>query len=66
MVEIVTDYGGRVEILKLRSKTTGAMRDVLVGHNGDSSAIVSNQFWKGMLLLPWANRIAYVRPPLPY
>lgn len=60
MVEIVTDFGGRVEKLVLNSRTTGVTRDVLLGHHGNSSSIVDNQYWRGMLLLPWANRIAYV------
>lgn len=60
-VEIVTDFGGRVESLYLRSRTTGILRDVLLGHHGDAEAILENKFWKGMLLIPYANRIAYVR-----
>ena len=59
-VEVVTDFGGRIETLQLRSKLTNVQRDILLGHNGNSTAIVENQFWKGMMLIPWANRIAYV------
>ena len=58
---IVTDYGGRVEELHLASQYSGALRDVLVSHNGSSEAIKENSYWKGMLLIPYANRIAYVR-----
>ena len=38
------------------------LRDVLLGHNNDADAIKENGLWKGMLLLPYANRIAYVGP----
>ena len=65
-VIIVTDFGGRVEELYLASQTTGMLRDVLVSHNGDSSAIKENTWSKGMLLLPYANRIAYVRTKLTF
>ena len=57
---IVTDYGGRIEELKLLSQSTGSVRDVLLSHNGNATAIMENVWWKGMLLLPYANRIAYV------
>ena len=54
------DYGGRVEDLVLRSNSTGKVWPVLLTHNGSAAAIMENAWWKGMLLLPWANRIAYV------
>ena len=57
---IVISFGGRVEELHLASQTTGALRDVLLTHHGDSEAIKENMWWKGMLLMPYANRIAYV------
>ena len=59
-VQIVTDFGGKVEALRLSSRTTGTLRDVLLTDNGNETAITENKFWKGMLLIPWANRIAYV------
>ena len=59
-VEVVTDFGGRVESLYLLSRNTGVLRNVLLGHNRDSDAIKDNKYWKGMLLMPYANRIAYV------
>ena len=37
-------------------------RDVLLGHNNDADAIKENGLWMGMLLLPYASRIAYVGP----
>eukprot|EP00731_Ephydatia_muelleri_P019665 Em0012g490a len=58
-VQIVTDFGGKVEALRLSSRTTGTLRDVLLTDNGNETAITENKFWKGMLLIPWANRIAY-------
>lgn len=57
---IVTDFGGRIEELYLASKSSGFVRDVLLSHHGNSTAIKENTFWKGMLLMPYANRIAYV------
>ena len=56
----MTDFGGRVELLYLLSRNSGTLRNVLLGHNGDSSAIKENKYWKGMILIPYANRIAYV------
>ena len=56
------DYGGRVEVLRLVSQSQGKLRDVLLTHNDNASAIIENKYWKGMLLIPWANRIAYVSP----
>lgn len=41
-----------------RKKTR--VQQVLLSHNGDEAAIVENTWWKGMFLVPWANRIAYV------
>ena len=55
------DYGGRVEDLVLNSRTTGVQRKVLLTHHDNATAVQENKWWKGMLLLPWANRIAYVR-----
>ena len=60
MATIVVDYGGRVEALRLRSQSQGKLRNVLLTHNGNATAIMENKYWKGMLLVPWANRIAYV------
>lgn len=61
-VEIVVDFGGRVEELVLvsQSKESGEPQKVLLSHNGNASAIKENMWWKGMFLVPWANRIAYV------
>lgn len=59
-VEVITDYGGRVEDLQLRSRSTSKMRKVLLTHSNNATAVLENKWWKGMLLIPWANRIAYV------
>ena len=58
----MTDYGGRVEelVLKSQSKEEGEPQQVLLSHNGDAEAIKENVWWKGMFLVPWANRIANV------
>lgn len=58
--EVVVDFGGRVEDLVLKSRSQGKLRSVLLTHNGNATAIKENSWWKGMLLVPWANRIAYV------
>ena len=42
-------------------QTTGVQRKVLLTHDDNATAVLENKWWKGMLLLPWANRIAYVR-----
>ena len=60
-VETIVDYGGRVEDLVLNSLSTGVQRKVLLTHDDNATAVLENKWWKGMLLLPWANRIAYVR-----
>ena len=54
------DYGGRVEDLRLKSQSGGQLRTVLLTHKGNDTAIIQNAGWMGMLLIPWANRIAYV------
>ena len=61
-VEVIVDFGGRVEDLVLKSRSTGVWRKVLLTHEDNATAVLENKWWKGMLLLPWANRIAYVRP----
>ena len=35
-------------------------QQVLLSHNGNATSIKENTWWKGMFLVPWANRIAYV------
>lgn len=59
-VQVIVDYGGRVEDLRLKSQSGGQLRTVLLTHNGNETAIIQNAGWMGMLLIPWANRIAYV------
>ena len=49
-----------MEELRLVSQSKGKLRNVLLTHNGNATAIMANEYWKGMLLIPWANRIAYV------
>ena len=65
-MEVIVDYGGRVEDLQLRSLSTGLIRKVLLTHDDNATAVEENAWWQGMLLLPWANRIAYVRPTAQY
>lgn len=57
---IISDFGGRVEELVLMSQKNMKLRNVLLTHNKNETAIVENTWWKGMFLLPWANRIAKV------
>ena len=57
---MIVDYGGRVEDLVLRSRSTGQIRKVLLTHDDNATAIEENVWSQGMLLIPWANRIAYV------
>lgn len=71
---IVVDFGGRVEELVLlphsmrNTKQYGSYGrmyrpkpvPVLLSHNGNATSIKENTWWKGMFLVPWANRIAYV------
>ena len=59
-VEVIVDYGGRVEDLVLKSQMTGKRRKVLLTHHNNATAVEENLWWQGMLLIPWANRIAYV------
>ena len=59
-VQVIVDYGGQVEDLRLKSRSGGQLRTVLLTHNGNETAIIQNAGWMGMLLIPWANRIAYV------
>lgn len=50
-----------MESLDLASRSLGGEpKPVLLTHEGDSAAIKENTWWMGMLLVPWANRIAYV------
>ena len=50
-----------MEELHLKSQKHHNIRNVLLSHNGDSEAIKENKWSKGMLLIPWANRINEVR-----
>ena len=61
-MEIVVDFGGRVEELYLTpgGKEGSAPLQVLLSHNGNESAIRENAWWKGMFLTPYANRVSYV------
>ncbi len=56
----MTDFGGRVEELILMGSKSGKLRNVLLTHNNNATSITENPWWKGMILLPWANRIANV------
>ncbi len=59
--DIIVDYGGRVEELYLSGGKEGSSpQQVLLSHKGNESGIVENAWWRGMFLVPYANRIAYV------
>lgn len=58
--EVIVDYGGRVEDLVLMSHKQGKLRKTLLTHNENVTAIKENAWWMGMILFPWANRIAKV------
>lgn len=62
--EVIVDFGGRVEELALLPQSAkgkhGEPQQVLLSHNGNAADIKENAWWKGMFLVPWANRIAYV------
>eukprot|EP00117_Sycon_ciliatum_P043764 scpid105365/ scgid5809/ len=60
-VWILPTQGGRVEAIRMKSATSGVVRDVILTHNGNSTAIKENALFKGAVLLPFANRIANVR-----
>lgn len=42
------------------AKSKDQVQQVLLSHNGNATDIKENTWWKGMFLVPWANRIAYV------
>lgn len=43
-----------------RGRSSAKPQKILLSHNGNATAIKENTWFKGMLLVPWANRIAYV------
>ena len=49
-----------MEDLVLMSHNQGKLRKVLLTHQDNVTAITDNSWWKGMVLLPWANRISKV------
>ena len=49
-----------MEDMHLKSQSGEKVWPVLLTENGNASAIIENVWSRGMLLLPWANRIAYV------
>ncbi len=53
-----------MEDLHLKSRSGETVWPVLLTHNGNATAIKENAWWRGMLLLPYANRIAYVSQPM--
>ena len=56
-VEIIWESGGNTERVRLRSPTTGLLRDVLQTNNNNATAVRLNQHYAGNILLPFANRI---------
>lgn len=59
-VSILPTHGGRVEQVRMKSPVSGRVRDVILTHNGNATAIKENTLFKGAILLPFANRIAGV------
>ncbi len=43
-----------------RRKQSEKPQKILLSHSGNATAIKENVWSKGMFLVPWANRIAYV------
>jgi len=56
-LEVSPDLGGRTEDLVLRSPVTHELQKVLLSHNRNATAAISNVGWKGDILLPYANRV---------
>ena len=56
-VEIVPALGGKTEALLLRTPR-GDLREVLLDHHRNATAVHANVGWKGAMLVPYANRIA--------
>jgi len=55
-VEVIPELGGKTEALLLRTPR-GGLREVLLDHGRNASAIRANVAWKGAMLIPYANRI---------
>lgn len=55
-VEIVPALGGKTEALLLRTPR-GDLREVLLDHHRNATAVHANVGWKGAMLVPYANRI---------
>jgi len=56
-VEVVPSLGGKTEALVLRTPR-GDLREVLLDHHRNATAVHANVGWKGAMLVPYANRIA--------
>ena len=56
-VEIVPALGGKTEALLLRTPR-GDLREVLLDHHRNATAVHANVGWKGAMLVPYANRVA--------
>ncbi len=56
-LEVIPELGGKTEGLVLRSKRDESLREVLLDHHKDPTAIRGNAGWKGAMLVPFANRI---------
>lgn len=50
-------YGGKLEALQLLN-TEKKLVDLLLGHNSNATAVIANSYWRGAILIPFANRIA--------
>ena len=55
-IEVIPELGGKTQALLLHNKH-GKLRDVLLTHHRNVTAIRANVGWKGAMLIPYANRI---------
>ena len=55
-VEVVPALGGKTEALILRTPRN-KLREVLLDHGRNATAVHANVGWKGAMLIPYANRI---------
>ena len=57
-VKVIHDFGGRLEAVRLLSKSRHVVKDVIHTHDNNASAVRANVGWAGSMLAPFANRIA--------
>ena len=57
-VGVMTNYGGGVDSIRLRSPQTGEVRPVIWEHGRNATLVRENPFFRGSMLMPWGNRIS--------